>query len=331
MLCAEAAFATDFAPHNMTGNMAPTPYVAAASSTYAGQTFPYHAFAPTGTYEWIGTGGGVDWLQLDLGGTLLSVHSMTSNSTPSPYVASASSSLNSNYQAYEAFNGLLQGNQFWIGTGGGTDWLELDLGSGNAAILNTYSIQSPSIGGEDLHQPKNWTMQGSNDNSTWTTVDTRTNQTSWGASQTRVYVCATQTTAYRYFRLNITANNGDPTYTDVGELSLYSSAANAKVLNSYAVQFDNNGDPVNRAPKNWTMQGSNDGKTWTTVDTQTNQTSWTAGMVRTYICGSPSATAFEFYRINITANNGDATYTAIDQLYLYEVAPVSGRHRLLIN
>jgi hypothetical protein len=146
-------------------------------------------------------------------------HNMTGNSAPSPYVASASSNF-SGFDPYHAFDGALGSGQYWIGTGSGVDYLQLDIGVGNSHILGIYTILANTIP-EPLRCPKNWTMQGSNDGTTWSTVDTQTNQTAWGSGESREFACATTTTAYRYFRLSITANNGDATYTDVGELNLY--------------------------------------------------------------------------------------------------------------
>ncbi len=321
--------ATDFAPHNMTSNIAPTPYVAWATTA---NTPAYSAFAGNAGNPWQGTGGGVDSLELDLGAglTLFSPRNMTTNSLPTPFVASASSEFYSAFHAFKDNDG--SSGTYWLGQNSGVDWLELDIGSGNSKILGAYDIKVNAIP-EPNRAPKNWTLQGSNDNSTWTTVDTRTNQTTWLKSQTRSYTCATQTTAYRYFRLNITANNGDATYTQVDELFLYVSGAgtNAQKMGSYAIEFSTNGgEPTNRGPKNWTMLGSNDGNTWTTVDTQTNQTSWTTGLTRTYTCATPSATAFRFYEINITANNGDGTYTTIGQMFMY-VAVSTFKRRLVLN
>jgi F5/8 type C domain len=148
-------------------------------------------------------------------------HNMTGNALPTPYVASASSFYTS-FNAYKAFDGSVGTNGYWIGTGAGTDWLQLDQGVGNTNTLFSYSIRANTIP-EPLRCPNSWTMQGSNDGTTFTVVDTRTGQTSWGSGEIRAFNCATATTAYRYFRLNITANNGDATYTDVGELFLYTT------------------------------------------------------------------------------------------------------------
>lgn len=146
-------------------------------------------------------------------------HNMTTNNAPSPFVASASTTVGIN-DAYSAFDGNIPAWPYWLGSNSGVDWLKLDLGSGFSKKLLSYSIQVNAIPEPD-RAPKNWTMEGSNDNSTWDALDTRTNQTSWTSGQIRNFVCATYTTQYRYFRLNITANNGDATYTQVGEIYLY--------------------------------------------------------------------------------------------------------------
>jgi hypothetical protein len=145
---------------------------------------------------------------------------MADNTTPSPFVASASSQYPSTqYYAWHAFE---MGNtpSFWATASGTSGWLKLDLGSGNTNTLQWYSVQCD---GDTSRQPKDWTMEGSNDDSTWTTLDTVTAQTSWTVGLLREYVCDVATTAYRYFRLNVSANNaGDLLRVDV--LVLYGPA-----------------------------------------------------------------------------------------------------------
>lgn len=155
-----------------------------------------------------------------VGDTIFSPSNMSAASTPSPFVASASSQYSSTYAAWRAFNGLSQDiGSYWIGTGQGVDWLKLDIGDGNAKTLSGYIIQVNKIP-EPNRASKNWTMEGSNDNSIWDTLDTVTDQTSWSSGQDRYFTCDTTSTAYRYFRLNITANNGDANYTQIGNLYL---------------------------------------------------------------------------------------------------------------
>lgn len=55
--------------------------------------------------------------------------------------------------------------------------------------------------------PKSWTLAGSNDGTAWTTVDTKTGETFTARQQTKNYEI-TNTAAYTYYRLSITANNG---------------------------------------------------------------------------------------------------------------------------
>lgn len=139
---------------------------------------------------------------------------MTSDTAPSPFVASASSTFSPG-QEYYPFSGV--GGQYWIGTGSGVDWLELDTGFVAGYPLSVYSVRAQTIN----RAPKNFTMQGSNDGSTWTTLDTRTLQTGWAAGEVRNYALGSLSANYRYFRLNITANNGDATYTEVAVLWLW--------------------------------------------------------------------------------------------------------------
>lgn len=145
-------------------------------------------------------------------------HTLSSN-TDGQYYATASSFSPAGGEAYNGFNGSYTGaNQSWLGTGAGTDWLAIDVGS--SYVLETYSIRVNTVP-EPNRAPKDWTLQGSNDGgTTWSTLDTVTNQTAWSSGEQRDFTCDVATTAYSKFRINITANNGDSTYTQVGELYL---------------------------------------------------------------------------------------------------------------
>ncbi|RUT72472.1 hypothetical protein D0817_02375 [Flavobacterium cupreum] len=82
-------------------------------------------------------------------------------------------------------------------------WMQQELTE--AAVVNKYNFTS----GNDApdRDPKNWELLGSDDGSSWTSLDTRTNQVFSGRNQTREFV-VTNTTAYKYYRINITANYG---------------------------------------------------------------------------------------------------------------------------
>ena len=148
----------------------------------------------------------------------LAPHNMTANNAPAPFVASASSEYSGDFAAWKAFQGGLGTNAYWIGTGNGVDWLKLYIYS--PKTLYSYTLYANTTP-EATRMPKNFTMEGSIDNSNWVVLDTRTNETAWGSGEGRNYVCQTPSLiAFTYYKLDVTANNGD-TYTQVGELYLY--------------------------------------------------------------------------------------------------------------
>ncbi len=75
---------------------------------------------------------------------------------------------------------------------------------------------------------KTWTFEGSNDNMSWNVVDTVASETGWSFGETRTFNCDVTTTPYRYYRMNITANNGDATYTEVNQLNIYGPPSHSR-------------------------------------------------------------------------------------------------------
>jgi fibronectin type 3 domain-containing protein len=65
-------------------------------------------------------------------------------------------------------------------------------------------------------------------------------------------------------------------------------------------------DVPQRDPANWQLLGSNDGATWTTLDTQSGQVFANRGQLNGYVIASPQA--FAYYRLNVTANEGGTGY-----------------------
>ena len=56
------------------------------------------------------------------------------------------------------------------------------------------------------------------------------------------------------------------------------------------------------APKDWTFEASNDGISWTILDTVTGETDWGSGETRTYT--TINGTEYAHYRLHISDNNG---------------------------
>ncbi len=75
-------------------------------------------------------------------------------------------------------------------------------------------------------------------------------------------------------------------------------------IDSYKIML---GTAVNtapkRAPKTIAFAGSNDGSTWTPLDSRPSETGWSASQERTYSFANERA--YRYYRISFLANNGD--------------------------
>lgn len=122
----------------------------------------------------------------------------------------AASQVNSaGYEAYRAGDGLIDTNFRWasasIPSVGTPQWLQADLGS--AKVVNWYQL-TPGMFATS-QDPKDFKVQGSNDivTPTWVDLDTRTG-TVFTRNESQVFTF-TNTTAYRYYRVLITATNGN--------------------------------------------------------------------------------------------------------------------------
>lgn len=191
----------------------------------------YKGSAPTGAITFI-RGNQIDPLSPV---TMINqVPVMTSATTPSGAVT-ANGPVFSPEEPFRAFDQNVStfwtGGVFNAGTGVGSGLLQYDFGSGVTKAITYYSINGYRTGGGvPSRVPKDWKLEASNNGTTWTTLDTKTNQ-NWLSAETRTYSLA-NTTAYRYYRLNITKNqsgtNGDMVH--VTEFGLYTSLEGTKNL-----------------------------------------------------------------------------------------------------
>ncbi|MFI9154104.1 GH92 family glycosyl hydrolase [Streptomyces sp. NPDC053367] len=79
----------------------------------------------------------------------------------------------------------------------------------------TYALTSANDHAE--RDPRDWTLRGSADGTDWKTLDTRTGETFAERFQTKTYGLA-EPAEYRYFRLDITRNNGALTITQLADV-----------------------------------------------------------------------------------------------------------------
>lgn len=86
------------------------------------------------------------------------------------------------------------------------EWVQLQLPV--TIVLKSY-ILTGRESASSSQNPKSWTLFGSNDGSTWSVIDTRSNITTWnGQNFGTVSFSLTNSTSYSFFRIVITSNQG---------------------------------------------------------------------------------------------------------------------------
>jgi hypothetical protein len=276
----------------MTSNILPDPFVAYASTQYDDGWAAWKAFQGTTTTAWATAGGlKAGWLLLQLdaarvidnyiikahpsyytlapkdftlqGSNIVSPMNMTANTTGS-YIASASTTFD-NAENRKAWNAFGSNADPWASGGSvNTGWLKIDLNTGKTVV--GYAVKAHHLWYTGA--PNDFTLQGSNNDIDWTTLDTQTDQV-FSAAETKTYTFS-NSTSYRYYKLDVTQNNGGSEVV-VGEVYLFST-------------------------------------NWTTLDSQTNQTFDGGNPTRTYsFSNSTPYTHFKLDVTDITAVSGELT------------------------
>ncbi len=154
-----------------------------------------------------------------------------------------SSGESTTYPASNAFNNSSTDKWYNNGTGT-TGWLQYDFGAGTAVAVTQYVLTSAYD--YSARDPKSWTFLGSNDGVTWTTIDTQTSQLFGNRCQTKFY-SLNNTIAFRYYRLNITANNGDSAALQLGELKLMVAVNNPTTGGTATASSQLSAEPASNA------------------------------------------------------------------------------------
>ena len=146
---------------------------------------------------------------------------MTSDILPSPFVASASSTYGTTLVAYKAFSGEnTSAISSWVSANGSPEsWVQIDFGS--KKIANIVYVTNRNDYASFLNSsPKDFNILGSNNGVDFVVIAEIKNQTNWTQNETRKFLIR-EPKEYRYYRLEILANNGE-NYTAIGEI-LYAS------------------------------------------------------------------------------------------------------------
>jgi hypothetical protein len=146
---------------------------------------------------------------------------MTSNTTPSPFVASASSIYDAPYLPYKAFNNLIGTGDCWLSKGNSTpQWILIDLSSNTK--INKFRLTSRNYAHNSTitASPKNFKLQGSNDGLIFDDIKSFINQSDWTYNETREFILD-DIYDYRYYRLYVVENNGNTDYVAISKLELH--------------------------------------------------------------------------------------------------------------
>lgn len=96
--------------------------------------------------------------------------------------------------------------------------VKYDFGAGASWAIAQLKMTAIN-GGDSTYMPRDFTIQGSNNNSDWTTLSTQSGLT-WSAGEIKTFSFVNKT-KYRYIKLNITANNQALPYIMIAEIEAF--------------------------------------------------------------------------------------------------------------
>ena len=108
------------------------------------------------------------------------------------------------YEAYKALDGDESTTSWsWLGAAGDVNasaYLHIDLG--RPRLINKYRLKG--AGSPEISGPQNWTLYGSNNNSTWVELHVRANGSPLANTFTPYFTYATPIVGYQFLKLEIT-------------------------------------------------------------------------------------------------------------------------------
>ena len=106
---------------------------------------------------------------------------------------------------------------YWSNDGNLSVWLQYKFGDANAKVIAKYRIYYE--GGSYDASPKDWSFQASDDGSSWTTLDSRTNE-NWSSNSWKEYTFSNEV-RYSYYRILISDNKGtSDNYVYINEIEM---------------------------------------------------------------------------------------------------------------
>ena len=143
---------------------------------------------------------------------------MTAANIPSPFVVTSSANFTSLY-AWKCFNNNYWQNDQFLGILPGAVWLKLDMWIAHMPLVYSVCTTDAWYIGSPMTE---WTLQASNDDATWTVMDTQTGIT-W-TNYVYKYFTITSPASYRYWKIVPTANTGSTTRISINKIRFFETA-----------------------------------------------------------------------------------------------------------
>lgn len=102
-------------------------------------------------------------------------------------------------------------------------------------------------------------------------------------------------------------------------LQYQSTSGSSMLVTKYVLVSGN--DAPSRDPKTWTFQGSNNGTSWTTLDTRPSETFAGRGLAKSFILTTPAS--YVYYKIVVTANGGASIPGQIAEWEIWGLDPAA--------
>ncbi|NOU98895.1 immunoglobulin-like domain-containing protein [Paenibacillus planticolens] len=108
-----------------------------------------------------------------------------------------------------------------------TGWVSMQFKNHAKYAVRAYTLTSANDAAS--RDPKNWELLGSNDGTSWTRVDARTNEIFPSRFQTKLYEF-NNNTEYEFYKWNVTVNNGATDAIQLAEIELFTALDDQAVV-----------------------------------------------------------------------------------------------------
>lgn len=233
------------------------------------------------------------------------VPKMTSNTAPS----GTASTNEGDTDAWEAFDKSSISSLEWTPSSG---WLQYRLAGAARKVCNAYWVQAPADTFADA--PRSWEVQGSNDGSTWVTLDTRDNEASFGNTERRFYEFSNYV-SFEYIRWDFTGGGGpDNSISKIVSFEANEAGDGQTPFNLTASAItginDNTGFQTTDVGRSIRLLGSDGQWRWARIVTRTSTTVVT---IRLYGHAMPDLQSITNWKMSVFEPNEQ-----VDSVALYE-------------